>query len=233
MRPDVLIIGDSHTAALKAGCDAVGLRAELLYVSGNHWHAGAAEYDAVTGLQFPRRPMLQRRVNTICRTLGTTSLFTPAVPVIASVGYHLGRLTPPFAGWGHTTDAGTFADDPEAQFASSGLVGAYVRHYREAHLTMLAQVAALCDLTVVAPPMVQPDGTTHAFACHITQRLQQAGVQVQDPRAGKPFTGAKLADALLSADGVHGNAVYGERVIRSLLRKGLIRKPEARVTLVA
>jgi hypothetical protein len=80
---------------------------------------------------------------------------------------------------------------------------------------------------------VQPDGTTHAFACHITQRLQQAGVQVQDPRAGKPFTGAKLADALLSADGVHGNAVYGERVIRSLLRKGLIRKPEARVTLVA
>jgi hypothetical protein len=178
MPPDLVIIGDSHTAALKAGCDALGLRAELLYVSGNHWHAGAAEFDAVTGLQFPRRPMLQRRVNAICRALGTTSLFSPDVPVIASVGYHLGRLIPPFAGWGHTTDAATFAGDPDAQFASAGLVAAYVRHYRDAHIALLAQAAALCDLTVVAPPMVQPDATTHAFACHITQRLQLAGVRV-------------------------------------------------------
>jgi hypothetical protein len=233
MQPDVIIIGDSHTAALRAGCEALGLNAALLYVSGNHWHVGCAEFHAAYGLYFPRRPVLQHRLNLIRRAIGGGSVFGRDVPVIASFGYHLGRLVPPFTGWGHTPDATAFAATPGAFFASSGLMAAYVSHYRDKHFGILAQAAAQCDLTVVAPPMVQTDAAVHAFACHITGRLQQAGVRVHDPRAGRAYDGTTLAEGLLAEDRVHGNAAYGTAVMRTLLGQGLIRKPGVRVSLVA
>jgi hypothetical protein len=219
MQPDVIIIGDSHTAALREGCVALGLTAALLYVSGNHWHAGCADFHPVAGLHFARRPVLQRRLQDIRQSIGGGSVFGRKVPVIASFGYHLGRLVPPFTGWGHTTDADEFSSKPEALFASHGL--------------MARQAAQLCDLTVVAPPVVQADATAHAFACHITDRLQKADVRVHDPREGRAYDGTTLAAELLSEDGVHGNAAYGEGVIHSLLRKGLIRKPSGAVSFVA
>jgi hypothetical protein len=233
MQPDVIIIGDSHTAALRDGCVALGLNPALLYVSGNHWHAGCADFHAVAGLHFARRPVLQPRVGDLRAAIGGGSLFGRRVPVIASFGYHLGRLVPPFTGWGHTADAVEFAGRPDALFASSGLVAATVAHFRDKHIDILTKAAGLCDLVVVAPPMVQADATAHAFACHITDRLQQAGVRVHDPRKGGAYEGVTLAEDQLSADRVHGNAAYGAQVMGDLLAQGLIRKPEARVTLVA
>ncbi len=233
MQPDVLIIGDSHTAALQAGCAALGLNAALFYLSGNHWHAGAAAFHAEAGLQFARRPVLQRRVSAIRGSMGGASLFNAHVPVIASFGYHLGRLVPPFASWGHTTDAAEFAGGADRHFATAGLMAATVAHFRDSHIGILAQASRLCDLMVVAPPMVTADATAHGFACHITARLQAAGVRVHDPRGGRAYDGVTLDEGLLSSDRVHGNAAYGAQVIGDLLAQGLIRKPEARVTLVA
>lgn len=233
MQPDVIIIGDSHTAALRAGCEALGLQAALLYVSGNHWHTGCAELHPEFGLHFPNRPVLQHRLRQVRRVLPGGALFTRDVPVIASFGYHLGRLVPPFTGWGHTTDAKDFAQRDDALHASTGLMAAYIGHYRDKHFGILAHAATLCDLTVVAPPMVQADATAHAFACHITARLIAMGVQVHDARKGQAYKGVTLAHDLLSEDGVHGNAAYGTGVIRKLLQKGLIRKPEGAVSLVA
>jgi hypothetical protein len=233
MQPDVIIIGDSHTAALRDGCVVLGLNAGLLYISGNLWHAGIAEFHAGAGLHFARRPALQRRVADLRAVIGGGSLFGRHVPVIASFGYHLGRLVPPFTGWGHTADAAAFAADRPALFASHGLVAATVAHYRDTHIGILARAASLCELTVVAPPIVQADATAHAFACHITQRLQGAGVRVHDPRMGRAYDGVTLEERLLSADRVHGNAAYGAQVIGELLAQGLIRKPEVRVTFVA
>jgi hypothetical protein len=233
MQPDVIIIGDSHTAALRDGCVALGLNVGLLYVSGNHWHAGCADFHPVAGLHFARRPVLQRRVADLRAAIGGGSLFGRRVPVIASFGYHLGRLVPPFVGWGHTADAGEFALRSDALFASHGLVAATVAHYRNKHIDILTRAAGLCDLTVVAPPMVQADATAHAFACHITQRLQGMGVRVHDPRGGRAYDGVTLDEGLLSADRVHGNAGYGTRVMRALLAQGLIRQQGVGVTLVA
>lgn len=233
MQPDVIIVGDSHTAALRDGCAALGLNAALLYVSGNHWHTGCAEFNSVAGLHFARRPVLQRRLADVRAAIGGGSLFGRQVPVIASFGYHLGRLVPPFTGWGHTADATDFAENEQALYASQGLIAATVAHFRDKHIGILAQAAGLCDLVVVAPPMVQADATANAFACEITRRLQQAGVRVHDPRGGAAYKGQVLAESLLSADRVHGNAAYGAQVISSLLARGLIRKPEVDVSLVA
>ena len=38
MQPDVLIVGDSHTAALHEAAVARGLASRLLYINGNFWH---------------------------------------------------------------------------------------------------------------------------------------------------------------------------------------------------
>jgi hypothetical protein len=230
MRPDVIIIGDSHTAALRDGCLAVGLQPALFYLSGNHWHTGAAAFHAAHGLHFARRPAMQRRLAEIRASVGGGSVFTPDVPVIASFGYHLGRLAPPFSGWGHTTDAAVFQAEPWRHFASEGLLAAYVAHYRDSHIDILTKAAKRCPLVVVAPPMVQADAVAHAMACHITDRLQKAGVQVQDARGGRAYDGTVLRPELLSDDKVHGNAAYGEAVIRGLLKQGMIQMPKAHVT---
>ena len=108
-----------------------------------------------------------------------------------------------------------------------------VAHARDKYIGILAKAAQLCDLTVVAPPIVQADGTTHAFACHITQRLQAVGVRVHDPRAGRAFDGVTLAEHYLAADRVHGNAAYGTKVMGDILAHGMIRKPQERVSHVA
>ena len=220
--PDVIIIGDSHTAALKAGCDAFGLKSELLYLSGNGWHSGSAAFNAKAGLHFAKNPDMQQRVAAIRETVGGASLFSRKVPVIASIGYHLGRLASPFGILGHTPDGTQFMDADDRLFASQGVMAAYVSHFREPHFRMLARAARLCTLVVVAPPVVQADVAAHAMACTITARLRQDGVRVIDPRDGQTHMGATLAPHLLAADGVHGNARYGQGVIGKLLQDGLI-----------
>jgi hypothetical protein len=230
MRPDVIIIGDSHTAALRDGCAAVGLNAVLFYLSGNHWHMGAAAFHPVTGLHFAKRPALVRRMADIRASIGGGSVFSRDVPVIASFGYHLGRLAPPFGGWGHTPDASVFQDEPWRHFVSEGLLAAYIAHYRDNQIAILTRAAQLCPLVVVAPPMVQADAVAHAMACHITDRLQKAGVKVHDARAGRAYDGTILPPDLLSDDKVHGNAAYGEGVVRALIKNKLIQLPKAGVT---
>lgn len=225
--PDVLVIGDSHSAAIKAGCDANALRAEILAISGNFWHVGAVVPHPAHGLwakmAAPRQMILAMK-----ERMGGGSVFLPDVPVIASIGFHLGRLAPPLMFKGNVTDPDEFRSDPESLFVSSGFVEAYAAHYRKDLLALLQTMAAQVPLVVVAPPDMDDRPGLRAVRSALIRIYRKAGIHVFDPCEHAPFDKlSPLPPEYLSADKVHGNARYGREVIAALLQEGAARLERA------
>lgn len=220
-KPDLIVLGDSHSVALKLGCDAQGLRSEMLSFSGNIWHAGQVFIHRKQGLWvFGKRQ--QARVADMRKRLGGLPILSKDVPVVASVGFHMGRLVPPFGIGRVQTDPARFDADEAAQFASSGLVAAYVAHYRAAQLTLLQQIAKRAPVVVVGPPNIFRSSNYAAFYDGIAGLIRGAGLALFDPRDLVGGRDVPFPDALLAADGKHGNADYGAAVIGQMLAQGLI-----------
>jgi hypothetical protein len=219
--PDLLILGDSHSVALKAGCDALGLRAEMLSFSGNIWHQGLVSLHRNRGI-FVRNRAFQQRVAELAGRLGRGNVLSAEVPVLASFGFHLGRIVPPFGYNGHRTDAEGFLADETSQFASRALAEAYVRHFRRGHVRMLRRLSDMVPTIAVAPPDIFGAANYPLFVTIVKEMIREAGVALFDPCA-ELFPGqAGLPERFLTEDGVHGNAAYGQRVIGLLLDRGLI-----------
>ena len=142
--------------------------------------------------------------------------------LIASVGFHMGRLVPPFGIGKVQTDPARFDEDEAAQFASSGLVAAYVAHHRKSQLTLLQQIAKRVPVVVVGPPNIIRPSNYAAFYDGIAEMIRAAGLALFDPRDHVGGGDVPFPDALLAADGVHGNADYGAAVIGQMLAQGLI-----------
>lgn len=221
LMPDLMIVGDSHTAALHQAALDRGMRPKLLYLSGNFWHEGRFRWHPGTGLNAAYRPRLQARIRAAAAETGGT-VFPRDMPLIASFGYHLGRLAPLFARHGHTPDGADAGGREAALFVSDALLRAYLHHHRGALLKILRLASRSCDLVVVAPPVVQPDPVAMRMAAIITEALRATGVRVFDPREEPGWQGP-LPAHLRSADGVHGNAAYGAEVLLRLFDRGLIR----------
>ncbi|WP_323038672.1 hypothetical protein [Gemmobacter sp.] len=219
MRPDLLIVGDSHTAALHQAARARGLDARLFFLSGNYWHENRMRPHAELGISAAYRRPLQRQVQAFAGEVGG-SVFPPGVPVLASIGYHLGRLVPVFTRHGHTP-----VDDPDESrlFVSDAFLRSFILHNRGNLLRILRRAARQSDLLVIAPPMIQADPVSLHFARTITAMLTEAGIRVFDPRQEPDWADQPLPESLRAADGVHGNAAYGEQVLKRLFDRGLIR----------
>jgi hypothetical protein len=213
--PAMLIFGDSHTAALNMGAQAERIETGLLYLSGNIWHAGQIQPHPTLGLDQPGSRYVRRRV-TEARDAMKGMLFRKGEPVLASAGYHLGRLLPPMTHHGHSTDATALDRDPEAAFMSAAVFEAMITLRRRTVWRLLKHVGTLCDLTVVAPPILTDDPMQAMAARVITRRLRALGLNVFDPREVDGPLGQPLPDAWRAEDGVHGNAAYGQAVIQFL-----------------
>lgn len=221
LRPDVMILGDSHAVALEAGCLAHGLVPAVLSFSGNLWHQGLIGLNRATGIRARGRAW-QRRVGDLAVALDRPNVLSADVPVLACFGFHLGRIVPPFGYHGHQADAGAFLAEPEAQFASSALVADYARAMRQGHLRMLAQLARRVPTLAVVPPSIYPPGNYPAFVAAIRDMIGDLGVPLVDPSAELFPGAAMLPEALRSEDGVHGNAAYGRVAIGLMIERGLI-----------
>ena len=220
--PDLLILGDSHCTALADGCAAHGLRAEVLAFSGNLWHGGHISLDRRQGLRV-RGAAMQARLDAVRDRLGGGPVFRPDLPVLASVGFHLGRLVPPFGLYGHVARADEFEAADDRLFASSALVAAYVAHFRARQIRFLVRVARMAPLTAVAPPPFYTLPNYRAIYDEVVRAIRRAGVTLYDPR--DDWGGdAPLGPAWLAADGVHGNAAYGAKLIGQMIDRGLIRR---------
>lgn len=223
MSPELLIIGDSHTAALQQAAQARGIASQMLYLSGNFWHDGRIRWSRKTGIAATWRPAVQARIAEAAAAAGGT-VFPRGVPILASFGYHLGRLAPLFGRHGHTPDVADAAARDEALFVSDAFLHAYLHAHRGPLLRILRLAARTCDVVVVAPPVVQADPVALRMAGAITAMLRGSGVRVFDPRTEADWDGQPLPDHLRSDDGVHGNAAYGDWVLGRLFDRGLIRR---------
>ena len=224
MRPEVLIIGDSHTGALTAAARMRGIRAETLFLSGNFWHDGHLEFHPKAGLFCPHRPAVNRDIRSLRDMLGGGSLFARDMPVLASFGYHLGRMITPFENRVIAVDGAWFARKAHASFASQGFVAAYVAYHRGALIDTLVQAHGCCDLVVVAPPILDANPVARLMAGMITERLLAQGVRVFDPRREPDWGWAPLPDAFCDPDGRHGNAAYGAAVLARIFDRGLLQR---------
>jgi hypothetical protein len=221
--PDLLILGDSHTAALKAGCDAHGLTSEVMGFSGNLWHAGHIVLHRTHGL-WVRGAAMQARLKAVQENLGGGSLLRPDLPVLASVGFHLGRLVPPFGFRGMTSTAEEFEAAEDRLFASSALIADYAEHFRRPHIRFLMRMARQAPVTAVAPPHFYAAPNYRAFYDHLARAIRGVGVTLYDPRDDWGQVTAPLGSDYLAEDGVHGNQAYGAKVIGYMLERGMIRR---------
>ncbi|PZR00414.1 MAG: hypothetical protein DI533_07540 [Cereibacter sphaeroides] len=212
---EALVLGDSHARALHEGLKAAGIEAEALTTSGAVWHAGSIGYRPRRGLIG--RKTMHRFVADLRNRNGGSDLTDGSVPIIASFGFHLGRLVPPFGFHGN------FATAEEAGesgiYASHGFVAAYVQHYRRELLIMLSQMSRRAPLVNVAPP-VPGRPNYRRFKDVLIDQMTAAGVAVYDPESDI-FQG-KVPVEFMEADGIHGNARYGAMVISRMIGLGLI-----------
>lgn len=222
MRPDLLIVGDSHTAALQEAAIARGLNAQMLYISGNLWHENKMRPHPTQGLATPHRKGLNRRISDFCAEAGT-SAFPKDIPVLASIGYHLGRLVPPFVRHGHTPDPDHAAETEDALFVSDAFLLGYIFHHRSSLFRLLRLASQDANLLVIAPPIIQTDPAALAIGARITRILRENGIPVFDPREEPDWAGKPLPEALRAPDGVHGNTAYGAEILSRIFDRDLIR----------
>jgi hypothetical protein len=222
--PDVLVIGDSHSNALVEGCLAHGLRVEMFRLSGNLWSAGRVSFHREHGLTVRGAPVVQRQIGALRERLGGRSLLSREVPVLASVGFHLGRLVPPFGMHGHVTEARHFEAKPSALYASASLTDAYLGAFRGEHVRLARQMSRLAPVTYVLPPHFADWGNMRNFALQIASRMRRVGLKVYDPALDLDPSGAPLPRDMLTGALNHGNADYGRAVIGHMLAKGLIKR---------
>jgi hypothetical protein len=210
-----MILGDSHVLTLVLGSEAAGRTPAVFTSSGANWHAGLIGY-------HPRRGLVGRRqaarfVAAFRARHGDADLTDGRVPVLASFGFHLGRLVPPFCLNGTRPTPEEALAGPDLLYASEGFVTAYTRHHRGALLTMLAQIARRAPIVNVAPPV--PDRVGFArFKAVLLGLMAEAGVPTVDPQADL-FDGRVPAD-LFEPDGIHGNGDYGRAVVAHLQELG-------------
>lgn len=224
--PDLLIIGDSHSNALVDGCKAHGLSVEMLRFSGNFWHAGDISFHADHGLWIAKPPNQQQQILDLRKRLGGRSVLSPDIPILASLGYHLGRIVPPFGLHGHVTDTRHFAADVTTSYASQALTDAYLGAFRGGHVRLARRMAQAAPMIIVAPPLCNDPPNMRTFHDSITRRMRAVRLNVYDPNTDLFPTGTTLPADYITEDGVHGNAKYGAAVIGKMLAQGLI-KPRA------
>lgn len=214
---DLLVLGDSHARSLHDGLAGVGIEADILAVSGASWHSGMLGYRARRGLVG--RKTMARLVADLRQRNGGSDLTDGSVPVVASFGFHLGRLVPPFGFLGHS------ATPPEAEadgllYVSKAFVAQYVDHYRAPLIAMLVQIGRRAPLVNVAPPV--PDRPNYRqFKTVLLDAMAEAGVPTFDPE--REIFGGRVPPEFMEPDGIHGNALYGAAVVSGLANLGVIR----------
>ncbi len=146
----------------------------MLYINGNFWHENKMR---------PHPPLVFQPLQAQTATAGAAFAADPGERCFRRMcrfwpvfGYHLGRLTPPFA---RTAIRRTAPMPPPTRAGCScrSLCDAYIQHHRGSLLRVLRLASRVCDLVVVAPPVVQRDPATRRIAERITQYLTATRVR--------------------------------------------------------
>lgn len=225
--PEVIVIGDSHAMALKMGCDALGIPAAVLSVSGNFWHMGRVAFDGTSGIRMRGNRRLAADAEAIRTQLGGGPLLRRDLPVIVSAGFNLGRLVPRLIAHGHVAAQDEFDADPDALHLSGAFLRGYVAHHREPQLRILRRIARAAPVTVVPPPLRHKAQITRSVFEIICEMMRGARLDLYDPMPDLVAPGEVLDDSFYLSDKIHGNARYGQAVIERLVQRGALARKAA------
>ena len=226
MKPDLLIIGDSHSAALRAGCEQLRISCLTAGFSGGSWHKGQISHDDELGITFDRK-WGRKRLDGIRAELGTKHLARADIPVLFSAGFHLGRLVPAFGWNGHKVFRSDLEMPEDRMAVSAGFMREYLCAFRSAQIDIIEAFARDTSVTVVAPPPSDRENFLE-FGEGIVEEMEGRGLRVYDPRQDFADENGRLPEDLLEADQAHGNARYGQLVVERLIELGLLRLPVER-----
>lgn len=219
MKPDFVLLGDSHTIALEDGAKALGLTPAVLRFGGAGWHERKFSWGA-DGFIPRGSAMGTRALARLREEMGVTNIFGTGVPVITTVGFHLGQLVGPM-GWSDHHIQRTPDDMPQdGLLMSSAFVEAYVLHYRRPHLRLLRRLAKSTRLVVVPPPTIADYGNIPQVRALLIRLMRNEGLDVFDPVEKLLSLDAPFPEDLSAGDGNHANAAFGSMVIDALRKAG-------------
>lgn len=220
-KPALLILGDSHAIALRQGADMLGLAAEELQFSGAGWHDQRFALGE-NGLEVRGIPRAAGQLRALREKLGVADVFASGIPVLTTVGFHLGRLVPPFGWNGHQVQEEDAPGITEGLTASRAFTQDYVQHYRRRHFRLLRRLARLTPLIVVVPPRVHDRPNYDSFQRIITEDLRGLGLTVYDPADDLAGEDGFLPEDLMAEDGIHATAECGAMMIEAMRGRGLL-----------
>lgn len=226
-KPEVLVIGDSHSVAMKMGCDALGINAVLVSVGGLHWQGGAVVLGGPHGIKATYGRETRKAIETAAEALGVDNLLDPGVPVIGSFAYHLGRLSFPLkaARYGIYDEGFDFVHKDD-KVISRAYAEEMIDEKRGPLLEIAYQMAANTSLIMVKQPKVASNDTDlhRTLDEMISTRMRENGVLTYDHIAAvaDPETGW-VPEHLLEEDKGHGNADYGRACVQDIIDRGILR----------
>ncbi|PIE14454.1 MAG: hypothetical protein CSA70_01480 [Rhodobacterales bacterium] len=218
----LLIVGDSHTRALQAGCDEKGIRNQTLTLSGTAWFEADVQYHDDSGLCSSRRKWVAEAAEKMGARVGHKNPFKAGLPVLISC-MNLGRMLAAYRWRGHQ-----YVDDmtdPRTELPlSRGMMAAYVEEQVARPLALIRELKTKgTSLSVVAPPnftgQKQAIFATNAFA----RAVRALDVPCFNPWDHLPKGATMLPKEHAHRDGSHGNEVYGRWVIDHLVDSGAVK----------
>ena len=223
MTPDVLIIGDSHSVALSAGCEQLEISCLTASFSGAIWHDGHISYHDELGIAFSRK-WGRKLLDEIRAEIGVEHLAKAGVPVMFSAGFHLGRVVPAFGWSGHKAFRNDVEMPDDRMAVSAGFMREYLCEFRTAQFDLIEGFARHTPVVVVAPPPTDRENFPE-FSEATIELMKERGLRVYDPRADFADENGRLPDDLLEADQTHGNARYGQLVVERIIQLGYLKFP--------
>lgn len=221
MSIDLIILSDSHGRAIADGARNLGLNIREVTFSGNLWHECRFRYGSA-GFSLGRVGPSRQSMADLVAELGVADIMRAGVPVLTTMGFHLGRLVPPFGWHGHVASTEALYENEGALFVSPDFLHQYIDMFRRKHFRFMHQMSRNGKLIVLPPPLIQTRLNYHVFREHIKQRVIAAGIPLFDPMDELAGKDGVLPASLAASDGTHANASYGEKVIKAMKRAKLL-----------
>ncbi|TCS67239.1 hypothetical protein EDD52_101334 [Primorskyibacter sedentarius] len=221
---DALVIGDSHSRALRSGCNAHGLKIQGFSASGSAWADRVIRFDRSRGLRAIGNRRMNRRFNRMAEELGCENIFDCGAPVLISL-FNLGRLAGGLSWHNHVAVTGGGAT-PATIPVSAAFLRDYVLEQRRFQLGLMKRVAARAKVCVVGPPPLNFTPTSRAMHEILCDAVRDMKIALVDPYDFLPEGADSLPPEHRHEDGRHGNDAYGAWIVSQLITTGILDKPD-------
>ncbi|SMD04204.1 hypothetical protein [Primorskyibacter flagellatus] len=222
---DALVIGDSHSRALRSGCNANGLKIQGFSASGTNWIDQTLRFDRKRGLRSTTNRGMNRRFDKIAEAVGVENIFDTGAPALISL-FNLGRLSGGFSWHNHHVPEEDDRD-ADALHVSPAFLRDYVLEQRRFQLGLMKRISVRSKVCIVAPPPINPSPASRAMRRILCESVRDMKLPLVDPLDFMEDGTVSLPPEHIHEDGRHGNDAYGTWLVGHMIAAGAIPKSGA------